>query len=216
MLRLKPQQIHQRCKKKKKIESPEPKPFMTVPHTDSLPEEEHCKYEQRTWKTGPLLYPLHGPLPQRQPSYSKPSSPRTWLGRHFQNSDSFPSWIRSLHFWLSSRFQGFSLYFVFLVSAVWYRNHCYYSLSYRPSYSCCPCDVQASPPQTLLQLNLLYSMETTVEQREANMFSTLISANRENTGFLKSAFLSEDRLCFPLKADRGLSLGDCLVFCGLF
>lgn len=140
----------------KKTESPEPRAFMTDPHTDSLRRGTlRCEYEQRTWKTGPPLYHCCSPPAAKTTQCRRPLSPQTSLRRHFQNIDSFQ---------LSGHFQGFSHHCVFHVSVVWHRNHCYFSLSYCPSYNYS----QGIP--TLLQLKWLYSMETTVEQKGKYVF----------------------------------------------
>lgn len=182
--------------KKNKTESPEPRAFTTDPHTDSLRRGTlRCEYEQLTWKTGPPLYPCCSPPAAKTTQCRRPSSPQTSLRRHFQNIDSFPNWIRSLQFQLSGQFQGFSHHCVFHVSVVWHRNHCYFSLSYRPSYNY----PQGIP--TLLQLKWLYGMETTVEQKGKYVFHYVFC------GCWKKCWKVMLEKCFVFSSKPDLSLG---------
>lgn len=129
-----------------------------------------------------------------------PSSPQTSPGRHFQNSNSFPSWIKPLHSQLSGQFQGFLHHFVFFISVVWHRNRCNFFLLHRSSYSYSPCDVQASPHADTPTAEMIIQHGNNCGTKRQICFPRRFLRMLKNTGFLKSAFLYQDRLGFLFKA----------------
>lgn len=210
MLRLKPQQIHQQSRRKKK--SPEPRPFTTVPHTDSLPQEEHCEYEQCTWKTGPLW----SPPPWRQPS-SRPSSPQMSPERHFNSSDSFPSSIRSLHEAVPAS-RSILKDFFYLVSVVGHHNHCYFSLSFCPSYKHSTRDVQASPHADTSTAEMIVPHGNDCGRKRQICFPRHFLWMLKNTSFLKSAFLfiaRQRHFCWETVWCFVGCVGECLLCSGV-
>lgn len=166
-------------------------------------------------KQGPLHTTLQPPA-ERQPSYSRPltcKSPdfagealqKQWLLAQISKVAALPA------FW----FQGFLHHFLLLMSVVWHRNHCYFSLSARPSYNHSPWCQGISPTLTLLQLNWLYSRETIVEGRGKCVFHVVFGESWKTLASWKVLFSLKTDCVFSSKPDRGLSLGDCLGFCGL-
>lgn len=170
-------------------------------------------------KQGP---PLYSTARLKQLYHSWPSSPQILQRRHFQNSDFFSIWIwmRSMHSQFLFLILGFAfvvffvqfkgcLHHLFSSSYLWFGpRNCYFSLSNRPTYTCNPPLWQPgiSPHWHSWSWDG-YTVCKQLWKGEENMFSTWFSLKdkKQNSGFLKSAFLS---------GNRCLSLWDSLVFCG--
>lgn len=197
MLQLKPQQICQ-LGEKNRTESWEPRPFTAAPHTDSLPEEDYWVWAVHMENRAPLIAPC-------RPHYKD--------NLVTVRSSDFLSQLNEVAA-LSGQFHDFLHHFSSSYLLFWHHNYCYLLLSARPSYKHSPCDVQASHHTDTPTAEMIRAVKRILKEWGKCVFHAVFRWILKNTGFLKKCFSLRTDCVFSSEPDRGLSLGDSLVFCG--